>query len=322
MDKYGEEEEIGAQNKYVFKNIINQNSPKILKSIRYFKFKKFAIPIIEKNNYDFIIVWNDVAIFMFADYLSKNWKGKYCLNIRDYLYQNKPFLRQRYKNVIKNSAFTTISSDGYKSFLPSFDYLHVHSLNKEVLSTIVPRKSFKKNNQPIRVSFIGNVRFFDINKKLLDIFKNDKRFVMQFFGTNSNVLEKYSFENGINNTIFHDTFKLSETANYINKTDLVNNLYGYGTIDLDYALSIKLYHGLYNRTPILVFHKTYMAEIIKKYKIGYVVEEINIDLPNKIYEWYINLNFKEFNSNCELLLREIRENEEEFELKYQQFIKR
>lgn len=34
----------------------------------------YAAKIMNKNQYDFIIAWNDVAIFMFANYLSKNIK--------------------------------------------------------------------------------------------------------------------------------------------------------------------------------------------------------------------------------------------------------
>ncbi|MFC0187174.1 capsular biosynthesis protein [Fictibacillus aquaticus] len=319
MDKYGEEEEFSGNEKYVFKNIINSKDTKLKKIIKYFRFKKFAINIIEKNNYDFIIVWNDIAIFMFATYLAKYWKGKYCLNVRDYCGQKNPFIFKRFKHVISNSAFTTISSDGYRSFLPSYNYLQVHSLNKEILSKIKPRELFQKDI-PIRISFVGNIRFMDINKKILDVFKNDKRFKVQFYGTNANILKKYAQENDIKNTDFHDSFQIAQTSQFIQNTDLVNNLYGNENVGLDYALSIKLYHGIYYRTPILVFAKTHMEKIISKYNIGYVVSDIDIDLPNRIYNWYQSLDFIKFNESCEKLLNEIEENNLEFENYYRRYI--
>lgn len=321
MDKYGEEEEFAAKRKYVFTNIIKHSDSKIKKIAQYFKFKKFTIPILEKNKYDFIIVWNDVAIFMFADYLSRKWKGKYCLNIRDYCGEKNPIVYMRFRRVINNSAFTTISSEGFKEFLPPFDYLHVHSLNSEVLSVIIPRDSFQNIDEPIRISFIGNVRFFEMNKKLLEIFKNDARFRLQFFGTNAKILESFAADNNINNVSFHDAFQISETAKFIEDTDLVNNLYGSGTLELDYAVSIKLYYGIYNRTPILATAGTYMAKVIEKYKIGYIVEFIDNNIPEKLFSWYKDTEFSVFNSNCEKLLKMINESNEKFECFYVDYCK-
>lgn len=321
MDKYGEEEAFSAKRKYVFKNLINHDDSKIKKAVQYFKFRKFAIPILEKNKYDFIIVWNDIAIFMFADYLSRKWKNKYCLNVRDYNGEDNPIVYMLFKRVIYNSAFTTISSEVFKEFLPPFDYLHVHSLNSEVLSELEPRTSFQSSGEPIRISFIGNIRFFEMNKKLLDIFKNDARFKLQFFGTNANILESYATENNINNVAFHDAFQISKTAEFIKDTDLVNNLYGSGSLALDYAVSIKLYYGIYNRTPILVTEDTYMAEIIERYKIGCVVKVIDNDLPEKLFSWYKETEFSVFNANCEKLLKTIHESNKKFESLYADYCK-
>ena len=107
MDKYGEDESFPAKNKYVFKNIIDHKKPKWLKALRYMRFRKFAVKVLEKNNYDFIIVWNDVAIIMFSDYLARRWKGKYALNIRDYCRQDRKPMSWLFKWVINNSAFNT-----------------------------------------------------------------------------------------------------------------------------------------------------------------------------------------------------------------------
>lgn len=319
MDKYGIEEEFPSKNKYVFENIINPKSTKLKKIIKYLKFRKFAINILENNQYDFIIVWNDLAIFMFADYLSKKYKRKYSLNIRDYLGEKNKLIYNRFKKVIDKSAFTTISSEGFKSFLPPHNYLMMHSYNSEILKEVTPKKKFQ-TDEPIKITFIGNVRFFEINKKLLDYFKNDMRFKLQFYGTNASVLEDYAKENGILNVEFHDSFQVKETPTFIERTDLVNNIYGNKSMSLDYAVSIKLYYGIYTRTPILVVPNTYMAKIIEKYKIGYVIENIDLDLPDKLFHWYNNLNFKEFDDSCKNLINEIKQNNNSLEEVYQKFI--
>ena len=135
--------------------------------MRYMRFRKYAIRILEENKYDFIIVWNDVAIIMFADYLALKWKGRYCLNVRDYCHQKIKPVYWMFKWVISNAAFTTVSSLGYQVFLPKSNYIQVHSLNMPVLRKITPRTSFRSKEEPIRIGFVGYVRFYEINIKLL-----------------------------------------------------------------------------------------------------------------------------------------------------------
>ena len=313
MDKYGEEEEISAKNKYVFVNIIDSSKPRIIKAFQYLKFRRFAIPLLEKNKYDFIIVWNDVAIIMFADYLSKKWKNKYCLNIRDYGQQKVKWIYNRFSKVIKNSSFTTISSEGFRSFLPEHEYVQIHSLNLSVLKNADIRTSLREKNKPIRIAFIGNIRFFEMNQKLLELFKNDDRFQLCFFGTNANQLETYAKENAIRNVQFHDTFPVKDTHLFLQETDLINNLYGNNSIALKYALSIKLYHGLYLRMPILVNNDTWGEQIVNKYGTGFVMHEMNTDFKEKLYSWYTSLDFSTFNNGCENYLRKAKHDNQVFE---------
>src|SRR5690606_38757444 len=137
-----------------------------------------------------------------------------------YMGQKNPYIYWKFNKVIKNSAFTTISSEGFKSFLPKYKYILIHSLNKEVLSNLAPKEKLKDSVAKINISFIGNVRFFDLNKKLLNIFKNDSRFQLSYYGTNATVLKEYAVENNIYNTDFYDSFPVNETAKFLAKTDI------------------------------------------------------------------------------------------------------
>lgn len=321
MDKYGENEKINAENIYRFENKITRTDSKLNKILKYFKFRKYAKQILNRNKYDFIIVWNEVTSFIFSGYLQRKYENRYCLNIRDYLYHDFPIIKNIHHRVINKSAFTTISSDAFKSFLPKYDYIHIHSLNVKLLSQVNPRKALRANEERLRISFIGNVRFFDINKKILDVFKNDNRFELCYFGTNSEVLKEYAINNEIENVSFNSSFPVEDTANFIEKSDIINNIYGNNSKKLDYALSIKLYYAIYNNLPILVNSKTHMAEIVSKYNIGYVVEKIDENLPNNIYTWYRSINFNDFSKNCRKMLDEIVENNIEFDRYYDKFIK-
>ncbi|GAB6745063.1 glycosyltransferase [Streptococcus uberis] len=320
MDKYGEEEAFPAKNKYVFTNKINSKLPKFFRGLYYLKFISYAKSILKRNQYDFIIVWNDVAILLFGLYLARNWKNKYCLNVRDYCYENIKMVYNIFDTAIKNAAFTTISSPGYEEFLPPANYIHLHSLNKEVLKKTTVRTELRSVDEKIRITFIGYVRFFDINKRLLDIFKNDDRFELHYYGPHSEILKQYADEKGISNAVFGGSFPVEDTFKYINKTDIINNLYGHGDINVDLALSIKLYYGLYNYIPILVEPETYMEKVTQKSGMGYVVESLSDDLNEKIYQWYRSLNFENLKNKCDIELIAISEQNEMFTQQFEKYL--
>src|SRR5699024_9521129 len=116
--------------------------------------------------------------------------------------EKNPLIYFFIKKIVENSDFTTISSEGYKKFLPPNNYVTIHSLNNKILKDAKPRKQLKNKDKPINICFIGYVRFFDIDKKLIDILGNDPRYVIQFFGEGSQHLKEYAEKNDINNTEF------------------------------------------------------------------------------------------------------------------------
>jgi hypothetical protein len=312
MDKYGEVENFPSNRKYVYTNIINRKLLKPFRGLKYFKFISYAKKILKENKYDFIVIWNDVAILLFSKYLASHWRGKYCLNIRDYFHERNPLIYHMFKKAIRNSAFTTLSSPGYQIFLPKHKYIYINSLNTEILSKCIPRTALRGVDDRIRITFVGYVRFYDINKRLLNIFKNDNRFELHFYGAHSDILEEYSTQEGINNAFFGGAFPVEDTYKYIDKIDIINNLYSSGNISVDYALSIKLFYGLYMKTPILVEPKTYMEQFTNQYGIGYAVEELTDDLNDKIYDWYTNIDFQSMSRFCDSAMEKIKRENREF----------
>lgn len=314
MDKYGEDEKFDCKNKYRYVNVVKHNWPRIFKMAKYMMFLPYAARILSKNKYDFVIVWNDVAIFMFADYLARKYKGKYCLNVRDNMGYEKPSRRKRYEKVFKNAAFSTISSKGYLDFLPKgIDYVPIHSLNLSVLEGMKVHTAMRAESEPIRIGFIGYVRYFERNKKLLDVFANDNRFEMHYYGTKADVLKKYAEENGIKNTVFHDTFPVEDTKKYLEKIDVINNLYGNDTINLQKAISIKFFHALYSRIPILVCDNTFVGSEAQKVGIGFEVTDINEDMKERLYNWYRGLDFDKLAESCAAYLEKTQAENAEFE---------
>jgi len=298
IDKYDEEEYTTAKSIYRYPIKISREWNNIKKLFVYWRFKKYAQNIINTNKYDYIIVWRTETAFMFADYLSRKMKGKYCVNVRDYCMEKNPLVFFRVKKAIKNATFTTISSDGFKSFLPKHEYITVHSFNEGLLEKCKPKDRLREYFEPIRICFIGYIRFFDIDKKLIDVLGNDSRYIIQFFGEGSQYLEKYVKDNKINNVEFNNGFQLEETPKFLEKADVINNLYGQNNIALDTAVSTKYYYALHMNIPILVFKGTYMEEISCRSGIGFAVDEDFTSLADDFYKWYHSIDYEEFKKRC------------------------
>ena len=171
----------------------------------------------------------------------------------------------------------------------------------------------------IRISFIGNVRYYNLNIKLLDLLKNDERFRIQFYGTESEKIRDYCVTNGIRNVDFEGRFPFEKTAFFYQKTDLINNIYGNETMEVSTALSNKLYYAAYLDKPILVSNNTYMSDVVKKYNLGYVVDLNNNNLADDIYTWYIQ--YKENPSTMrQSFIDKIEKEFKDYQEKFKKFI--
>lgn len=307
IDKYHEPETIQASQIYAFPLHIERGWSKIRKLFRYYGFRDYAKSILAANDYDFVIVWNGFTSLMFSDLLVGKYRGRYCLNIRDYGYESFLPIYYRMKKAIDNSAFTTISSEGFKKFLPPFEYITIHSLNEKLLSECSPRTCYRQPGQPIRISFIGYVRFFDNDKRLIDALGNDDRFIVQFFGEGAQVLASYARQQGYNNVVCHGRFDPRDTGSFLEQTDVINNLYGVGQVALDTALSIKLYYAVYMHIPILIYEDTYVGEVASNYEIGFAVDHRDYSgLGDKLHAWYRTRDWSMIRDKCNGFVEQIR----------------
>ncbi|WP_313468635.1 hypothetical protein, partial [Carnobacterium sp.] len=244
IDKYLENEKTNAKDIYKYELKIEKDWTKEKKVFKYFSFRKFAKKILLKNKYDLVITWGTETALLFFDILLLNFKKKYLINIRDYANLNNKVKKNILKIMLKSSAFTTISSNGFKSFLPEYNYVRMHSVNKEVLKNAEVKNDFVILSKPLKLCFIGNVRFYENDIKLINELANDSRFIIQYFGVGSEVLEKYTAEREIKNVEFIGKFEVERTTELLNRADIINNLYGFNDIALDTAVSIKYYYSL------------------------------------------------------------------------------
>ncbi len=159
----------------------------------------------------------------------------------------------------------------------------------------------KKDGQLI-LGFIGNVRFNEINQKLIKELANDSRFHMQYFGTGSEKLEVFARENFINNITFSGGFDLKETPKYLNEIDILNNLFGNQNIALDTALSIRMYYALFLNKPLITttIHSPLQKLINSELLWVLVLDPENLKgIGDELMDWYNNLDVMDINDQRE-----------------------
>lgn len=295
-------EKINFDNYHRFSMSKNNRFGKI---IGYFEFRYKIKSLIRSNKYDMLLNLHQIGNLIIYDKLIKGYKKNYIYDVRDFSYEKYYIVRKMEKRLVNRSAINIISSEGFKKFLPKGVYNITHNFPRD---NCIPFKQYvnKKKGEKIVISYIGLIRFMEQNKKIIDFFKNDSRFQLNFIGTNADKLQNYCNENNIHNVNLMGTFDNKETLNFYKDTDLVMNLYGNNDPLLDYAISNKLYYSALLYKPILVCENTYMESISSEYNFGYVLDLDDKKTKENLYEYVTTLDRKSLIYNCDKFIEKVK----------------
>ena len=301
IDRYGEG--TGNYNKcriYQYEFIDEGRSSKKKKALQFIKFACYCIKIIEKQKYDFLVIWNENTAALLSVYLKIKYKKKYCINIRDVDFMKNAIVRYGCNLAINNSAFSTTPTPNMIDFPKNYSYTLVLSSNNKILKECNPRDGLN-TEEPIRVSFIGKVRFTEPDMFLINALKNDPRFVLQFFGAGSEKYEQYIEDNGINNVLLVGRYMPEETAHFLEKSDIIHSYYGTHYHNYKISAPIKFGYAPGLNIPALVTKDTYLDTVGSKYGFTLAIDESeDIDgLADRIYNWYRSLNFETLRRGCQ-----------------------
>ena len=255
------------------------------KIFKFFKFAKFLKNRIKKNKYDKIVFLGTYAGIpaLLSGYLKRNYKKNYWIDIRDLTYENNQIFRVLESKAINNSFSTVISSKGFLPYLPEYGYGYIHNVDPSMDYFI--NNYNKTETDIIRISYIGNIGYFDACYEFIDTMANDNRFLLQFIGPSSEIIKQYCEKNNITNVRFGGRFPRELTVKYYNETDIIYNNYGNGEINLRTATSNKLYYAMRLNIPIIVSPNTYMEEICLANSIG-ISFDGKKSFPDRLEEFY------------------------------------
>ncbi len=307
LDRYGIEEKTSASN--VFRFTCVPSKSKLDKLKMFLGFRKYAKKILKQNEYTYVITWQTTGAYLFADVLLKWYKHRYVVNVRDYVIEKNKLFYVILKRLVKNALFVTISSDGFRRFLPDSEYLKVNSVNEQLLENLDGKP--QNIGAPIKIGFAGNCRYFNESYRLIDALANDERFELWYCGTNSEVLKEYASSKGISNVRTISTFEPNETVSIMSGFNIVNSAFGNDAMDNSTLMPIRLYTALAIHRPMLVNCETQMAKEVSKNALGYVIENYST-LAETLYAYYHELNFEEFGKACDDYLVKVRKENELF----------
>lgn len=317
----GENDNYSGCVKKIYQRKLDSNARTSDKILGYISARNYFISVLKQEQYDGVIFLQSHAAVACFSVLNKKYKNKYVIDIRDYTLENFCIYRNLETRVILNSFMTVISSPAYRNFLPASNYVMAHNYLPFPISNINDIRNRKiSHSDPIRISFVGTVRFFDMDKKILTLFANDNRFCICYYGRGSDILEKYCIERNIRNANFYGSFSPEMTIDFYKNTDLINNLYGNNSPYLDFALSNKLYHTGQLYIPILTCPDTYMANITDKYQMGFTFDVNDSKSPDKLYRWYRNLDWNQLKKGCDSFLSDVRSAEDTYQQKIHEFL--
>lgn len=308
---------------YLFCNVASkEDQPAVTKLIDFAKFRIWLKKQLKKAKYEKLIVLSTLSGIILYDVL-KGYKQKYLFDIRDYSYE---FINLFYKieqTIIENSYATSISSPGFKNFLPGKEYITAHNIQRNELQ--LNCKPFQKKNKGEALNLVwnGTMRYFNHQKSIIKQLANDPRFVLYFHGAGPELDQYKSFcaEIGANNVFFTGRYNNADKAGLLSNADLINNSYWIEKeSEIKFAISNRFYDGLIYRIPQLVEENTYKADICSKYGVGIGLHTKTENFADKLYNWYFSINEDLFNDNCSKLLATVRADNEKFEKSINMFI--
>lgn len=248
-------------------------------------FKKY-----EKKDVLFYYFFFDVAFC--ATILSKR---PYIYEESDLPYTNinnitiRRFLSGQDKRIIKKSLLTVMTSEGFVDYhfgskKPNNIIVIPNRINPKLMG--IPFKNKITNIEHLSFAFVGGFRYQSVLNFTLVIAEKFPQHDFHAFGNimqNQEICEQLMAT--YPNVHFHGKFKNPEDLPSIyEQIDLVIAAYDATSINAQYAEPNKLYEAIYFNTPIIVSSGTFLANKVKRLRIGYDVNA----LEKKEIERFIN----------------------------------
>lgn len=278
------DDQIGQKYSFPYRHKVRHGvstfSQGIEKLTGYIGFKRFASRILKENDYQRVVCLTGNAAVLVSDILLEKYYGRFIIDIRDYWHEDNKRYHDLEQRLIEASPCPVISSPAYKEFLGEHDFRIMH--NSQILSDSEKNIARRGHEYPFHIVCVGAAKNLEYDRKVIDCFANDERFMLTFRGRGYDKLDRYIKEQRITNVKATGEFDFSQTLQQYADADMVLSMYGSGSPYWDYALANKLYFAAQLGLPILVCENTAMAVMVEKYALGVAFEPLDKGAKDRI----------------------------------------
>jgi len=162
------------------------------------------------------------------------------------------------------------------------------------------------NRDVINLLHIGITRGESYNKKLADIFGNDKRFEVNIVGSGNDTETFKDYTKNLSNVNVVGTYNNEEKNKYISNATML--LYYYPCdFNCNRALANKYYDGIIYKKPLIGNINTYSGKRLSDKGLGISLDIDDENFADKLYEYISNLNSSEYINSANSEMKNILE---------------
>lgn len=143
-------------------------------------------------------------------------------------------------------------------------------------------------HQPLRISFIGLLRYRDISRVLIDAVRDDSRFLLYFHGDGHAKLYLEECAKGTSNIFFTGRYAYEDVARLYQQTDIVWAAYPNRDFNVVYAISNKFHESLSFGIPTVYADKTCLGSFVVENHIGMAVAPYSVKAVRQLLEQIIS----------------------------------
>lgn len=295
-----------------FKEPSSEGKGYLKRFLNYISYRNYIIGILKKNKYDKIIIVTIALGVMLFKYLKNYYPQNYIFDIRDYSITSR-LLKLKFRNLIKNSYASFISSRDFRKWLPKgFHFEIVHNIpitiNNIKIFEIQKKIPFSDHQKLKKITTIGTLRDFNSNRHLMLSLKNQNNFILSFVGAGPAYypLRAYATKEKISNVFFFGAYKNDEEAKLIADADFLNILTN-NDLNSRTLTTNRFYLSVFYGIPMLVYEDTYQGKLCNDYNLGCVIKR-NENIADKLREYIVCFESQIYNKGrkkfIELVIRD------------------
>lgn len=157
-------------------------------------------------------------------------------------------------------------------FRPLYNNVDIPQLVLENKPAFSPNPKTSISGKPLKVAFVGTIRYKEILQNLADALMNDPAFELYFHGSGEDYGTMKEYCKNANNIYFTGKYDYSSVVSLYHQADIIWAGYPNRDYNVVYAISNKFHESLYVGVPCVFSKGTKLADFVKANNLGFVVD--------------------------------------------------